>query len=242
MSFKKYRAKKYDKLKWVNNDKYIKDIVMFANPKKDDLVLDVGTGTGVIANAFEPYVKQVIGIDVSKEMLAKKHGTFPAIVWDIQKPLFEDFTFDIVVSRMAFHHIERLGASVFRCFSCLKNKGNIVIAEGIPPTEEKHVVDWFTEMFKLKEDRHIFTTTFLRCLLVNAGFQDIKVRLNIIKDFSINNWLANSGLSKRTINKIKNMHINATAPIKEAFNMRFVKGDIIIKSTNLIIKGTKHVV
>lgn len=42
------RSAKYDKLFWTKDDSYIEAIIKAGDFKKSDLVLDVGTGTGVM--------------------------------------------------------------------------------------------------------------------------------------------------------------------------------------------------
>lgn len=239
--FKSYRAKKYDKLNWVNDDKYIQDILNFTAPKKDDMMLDVGTGTGIIGDAFVPHVSQVIGVDNSKEMLIKASGRFPVILWDFKNPLFYDNVFDIIIARMSLHHMEKPNDAIDMCYNYLKNNGKLVIAEGVPPKDDSNIVYWFTKMFKLKEKRHVFSTSGLFFSLKKAGFKNIDYQYNIIENFSIGNWLSNSGLPESICKKIFDMHKNAPKMIKEAFNMRISDDDILIKSTNIIIKGHKRV-
>lgn len=59
---------------------------------------------------------------------------------------------------MVFHHImDNLDRAVLRCYDLLKENGKICVAEGVPPVDDPDVVDWYTEMFKLKEERRTFT-------------------------------------------------------------------------------------
>jgi len=53
--------KKYHKLA-----QYIENLT---NPKKTDVVMEIGAGTGVISLLLAPKVKKVIAVDISKEML-----------------------------------------------------------------------------------------------------------------------------------------------------------------------------
>ena len=39
-------------------------------PKGDELLLDYGTGTGLIALEFRPHVKKIVAVDSSGDMLA----------------------------------------------------------------------------------------------------------------------------------------------------------------------------
>jgi len=107
--FWKIRSKRYNNLKWVNDSSYIKAFISSTDFNKNDLVLDVGTGTGVIAHALAPFVKEVIGLDISQDML--KHSNWNGnkyfIKRDIRDPIFYDNVFDKVTARLVFHHIVR---------------------------------------------------------------------------------------------------------------------------------------
>ncbi len=46
------RAEKYNNLRWVNEPNYLKSFLSSSDFNKKDIVLDVGTGTGVIANKY----------------------------------------------------------------------------------------------------------------------------------------------------------------------------------------------
>src|ERR1700681_3833885 len=47
----------------------LQDVLDLARPKPGDLALDVATGTGNTAFALAPYVRRVIGLDLTREML-----------------------------------------------------------------------------------------------------------------------------------------------------------------------------
>jgi ubiquinone/menaquinone biosynthesis C-methylase UbiE len=235
------RAKNYDKLFWTKDDGYINKIIEVAEFSSNDMVLDVGTGTGVMARSIHPHVKHVVGMDFSDSMLKK--GTWEGISmvkWDLTDGLFQNRLFDKIVGRMVFHHImDNLDRAFLRCYDLLKNKGKLIIAEGIPPSEDEDIVDWYTEMFKHKEVRRTFTKKILVNYYAKNDFKNIRVFKYKMKRFNINNWLVNSGLDKSKQKLILNMHYNASKKIKDAYNMKINDGICLVDTDNLIIVGEK---
>lgn len=242
-SFWHIRAAKYDKLYWTKDKSYLECIIEASHFKKSDVVLDVGTGTGIIARAVKPYVKHVVGLDISASMLEKgKWEGFSVIKWDISDLLFANNTFDKVIARMVFHHIlNNLDRALLRCYDLLKNNGIVIVAEGVPPSEEREVVDWYSYMFSFKEKRRTLTESQLKEHLKHNGFVKIRSVIHIMKNFSVKKWLINSGLDKRTQNKILKLHLEANQKIKDMYNMKIAKGDCLIDTKNVIVTGQKKV-
>lgn len=235
------RSEHYDKLFWTKDDNYIEAIIKFCKLKKSHFILDVGTGTGAIAKAIKPYVKHVVAIDTSDSML--QHGEWnniSVIKWDINNTLFNNGLFDKVVARMVFHHvIDNLDRALLRCYDILKDGGEIIIAEGIPPSDDNRIVSWYSEMFKHKEKRRTFNSSDIQIYLQKNGFKEIKAIIHVMENFNINNWLENSGLSKNKQKVIYNMHINADKYIKQSYNMRIINNECFVDTKNIIVSGKK---
>jgi len=87
-------------------------VVEHAAPESDDLVLDLGTGTGAIAFALAPDAGEVIGRDISDGMLEKAREK--ASERGVENVSFDNGRFrapnvdgpvDIVTSNFAMHHL-----------------------------------------------------------------------------------------------------------------------------------------
>lgn len=238
--FWKIRATKYNELEWVNEPTYLEAFTSSADLSKDDSVLDVGTGTGVIAHAIAPLVKEVIGLDTSQEML--EHGNWKNnkyfIKRDIRDPIFHENLFDKVTARMTFHHIiERTQEAMNECYRILKKGGKMILSEGVPPSEE--LKDIYTKIFKLKEERLTFLEKDLIELMKKSGFKNIKVIHYVMKKTSVKNWLENNCITKEKKDKIFGMYVTGSDEFKKAYNMKIINGDCLIDVTNLILVGEK---
>jgi len=236
------RAQHYDKLFWTKDDDYLSSIFKVCQFTKDDIVLDVGVGTGAVAKQMSKMVKHVIGIDISTMMLSQgKWQGVSTIKWDIRNALFAKGIFDVVIGRMVFHHVvEGLDVAVARCYDALKYGGRIVVAEGVPPSDDSSVIDWYTNMFELKEDRLTFSENKLVDLLERNNFWNVNTKVFIMHNFNINNWLAHSGLPLLKRDHIMKLHLNAPQSVKKAYNMEIKDGECFVTTKNIIITGCKE--
>ena len=239
--FWKIRSKGYNALKWVNETSYLNAFISSTDFNGTDLVLDVGTGTGVIAHALAPLVREVIGLDISQDML--EHSNWKDnkyfIKRDVRDPLFYDNIFDKVTARMVFHHItEGTQKAMDECYRILKTGGRMILSEGIPPTPE--VKEDYINIFKLKEERITFLEEDLIGLMKKSGLKNINTITHIMKNFSVKNWLENSGLPQQKQDNIFELHVTGSDLFRDAYNMNIVNGDCLIDVKNLILVGEKR--
>ena len=121
-------------------------VIELANIKPGDKVLDVGCGTGSLTLTARSYVGpngKVFGIDAAPEMIevASKKASRARLdvvfeVGLIEALTFPDATFNVVISRLAIHHLpddlKRRGfAELLRV---LRPGGHLLIADFKPPT------------------------------------------------------------------------------------------------------------
>ena len=97
--FWRKRSEQYNKLEWANHQAFLDAFVQAGDFKKTDIVLDVGTGTGIVAHAIAPQVKQVIGLDKSQDMLEHSnwYDNMYFIRRDILDPLFKEIDMKMVI-------------------------------------------------------------------------------------------------------------------------------------------------
>ena len=92
-------------------------IVELAEPFPDDLVVDLGAGTGLLALALAPHVQELVAVDISERMLERLDDTAAAdgvdnvepLVADLRRLPLEDESATLVVSNYAFHHLDDPG-------------------------------------------------------------------------------------------------------------------------------------
>lgn len=115
------------------------------NTSEDLIVADVGTGSGFMALEASKYAKAVIGIDVSTEMLRCAKRNVENLKLDNvffikgsmeQLPVI-DFSFDVVFTNMALHHVENPFKGIMEMYRILKPGGILIITDVM-----KHNGEW----------------------------------------------------------------------------------------------------
>lgn len=111
---------------------------------KNDTVLEVAAGTCVCGRAIAPFVREVTCLDITPEMLqvgkeaAQKQGltNMKFVVGDAANISLKENSFDVVISRLAFHHMlnpERIFSEMKKV---LKPSGKLVLIDMEAATEE----------------------------------------------------------------------------------------------------------
>ena len=114
-------------------------VVEVSEPASDDLVVDLGAGTGLLALALAPWVRQVVAIDISEQMLDRLDraaavdgvSNVESLVADLRRLPLEDETATLVVSNYAFHHLDDAGKelALAEARRILRPGGRLVICD-----------------------------------------------------------------------------------------------------------------
>jgi len=89
-------------------------IVQLAEPRREDVAVDLGAGTGLLALALAPRVQELVAVDISQRMLDRLDDAAIAdglhnvdtLAADLRRLPLEDESADLVVSNYAFHHLD----------------------------------------------------------------------------------------------------------------------------------------
>lgn len=144
---------------------------------KNGKILDAGCGVGVDSGYMVSEGFEVIGIDLSKEMLKLAKQKFPQIEFrqkDIRELNFPPSSFDGILASCSLIHIPKknVSSTLKKFHQILKKNGVIYIALQGGKSEEIFV----NEPFKPNEKLFLNIISFdeIKNLLVNTGFSIIK--------------------------------------------------------------------
>ena len=135
------RADKYDNLSWVFDAGFQNVILELLAPSATDVLLDLGTGSGAVAEFLCSCVSTVVAVDSSAGMLAKAQKRLHSvdnvqlILADGEATGLPDAHFDIVVARNSLHHFNSPQRGLQEVLRVLKPGARFVLVEPVAPDQ-----------------------------------------------------------------------------------------------------------
>jgi len=174
---------------WVTDEERIRRLVAAARLRGTERVLDIATGPGYIAEAFGGGAREAVGVDLTDAMLAiarertKERGisnvSFRAA--DAQNLPFEGGTFDVVVCRLALHHLLK-PLQVVREMARVCRVGGTVLVEDIYASEHPERAAYQDRWEVLRDPSHVRTLALSELLQLfrDAGLETDPLRRRTI--------------------------------------------------------------
>jgi SAM-dependent methyltransferase len=123
-------------------------IADFVQPKGDERVLDVGTGTGPLAFALAPRVREVVGIDLVPELLDRGReyagDRYPNVELrqgDVAHLDVETGTFDLVCERAVLHHVPRPELVLAEMTRATRPGGRLLVIDQLAPFDPLDAIE-----------------------------------------------------------------------------------------------------
>jgi ubiquinone/menaquinone biosynthesis C-methylase UbiE len=116
-------------------------VVRFVAPRGEERVLDSGTGSGALAFALAPHVREVVAVDLVPELLdqgRRRGGRFPNVTFvegDATKLPFDYGSFDLAGSLRTLHHIDRPELAVAELVRVTRPRGRVLVIDQIAPVD-----------------------------------------------------------------------------------------------------------
>lgn len=108
-------------------------------PRGDERALDVGTGAGAFALALASLVREVVGLDIVPELLARARERAPAnaefVLGDATALPFDSGSFDLATSARTLHHTPRPERVLAELTRVLRPGGTMLVLDQIAPAD-----------------------------------------------------------------------------------------------------------
>ena len=179
----------------------LQEVLDLARPRPGDLALDVATGTGNTAFALAPYVRRVVGLDLTREMLLEGRRVAAErnivnvdwVIGDATRLPFQDQTFDVYTVRAAPHHFADVDLFLAEAFRVLKRHRDAAFIDCAPPLPARDVLH---EVEVRRDPSHVLSLTVEEWVrkLERAGFEVEHAVLREL-DWNYEEWMANMAVA-----------------------------------------------
>lgn len=147
----------------IRDDKHLSILLNLVEGGNYQKILDIGTGTGYLAFPLsEEYPTAVVyGIDIAENIIEKNNelvkekgisNLFFQAFDGLKYPFVEE-SFDLIVTRYAFHHFPNVKEAICQINKLLRKGGRVLVSDPMRNKDDKNKV--IDEYMKVKKDGHI---------------------------------------------------------------------------------------
>jgi ubiquinone/menaquinone biosynthesis C-methylase UbiE len=194
----------------------LEEVIELAQPRPQDVALDVATGTGNTAFALAPHLRSVIGLDMTREMLEQARSLASArgvanVEWlraDACRLPFGDGVFDLYTVRAAPHHFHDLDAALAEAARVLRPGGRACFVDCAPPAAAR---DHLHAIELARDPSHVLSLTLEEWTerLEAAGLRVESARRRAL-EWDFVNWMANMAVPPEQVASLANEIESAT--------------------------------
>ena len=240
-------AERYAASRTHSDKRFLERIVGLAKPAKDESVLDVATGPGFVGVEFAKKGSDVVGTDITLEMLKhakerrKRDGvSMEFVMAEAGHQPFRDETFGIAVSRLAFHHMNDPARAIESMTRVVKPGGRIVVAD-LVVSEDSGVADFHNNFERLRDASHVKS---LKLSEWKEIFRNVQLRLDKVAlskvRLEVREWAERAGFPKERAPELANMLEKAPPKVRRALSVFHQRGLVFFLNTRAILVATKQ--
>jgi ubiquinone/menaquinone biosynthesis C-methylase UbiE len=222
----KNRAEKYNhSSNWVEDQVLIRRIFELSEADSESQVLDIATGTGLIAREFYGKVKKVTGLDISPDMAQHATGCMDEIVFAPYEQMpFADNSFDSIVCRqgLQFAELDRVIPEIYRV---LKPGGTVVLCHLTAYGAADRDLTFAIQQLRNPARRNYLMPGDISDCLRRQGFQAIS-DIEYVSEESVNKWIDNGAIPQENMDEIRELYFLSDEEFKRIHNVRFTDDDI----------------
>lgn len=226
---------------------YLDYAISKISPSKSDSVLEVAAGTCICGRAIAPYTGSVTCLDLTPAMLSKgkteaeKCGipNISFVLGDAAELPFLDNSFDVVLSRLAFHHFPDVEQPFAEMVRVLKPGGRLVMIDLEAPEENlRHIEDEIEIMRDPSHVHNLSKAEMLRLYEKHGIF--VKFCETVKMPMKLQNWMEHTQTPQDTqADIIARMKEDINGGAKTGFYPYQSNGEIQFDHRWVLIVGTK---
>lgn len=227
---------------------YLEYAVSKIAPKKTDRVLEVAAGTCACGRAIAPYAESVTCLDLTPAMLAvgkekAKEGNIRNInfvLGDAAELPFLEGSFDVVLSRLAFHHFPDVKRAFAEMVRVLKKGGRLVLIDLEAAEESLRKTE--DEIETLRDPSHVCNLSKEEMLaLYRENGLAVSCCEVVRMPMVLQNWLNHTDtpqdVQERIIGRMKNEILGGE---KTGFAPYFREGEICFDHRWVLVIGSRE--
>ena len=193
------QADRFDRMgRSVARKDYVQWAASLIESRPDAVALDVAGGTGLMARAVAPRVKQVVILDYTPAMLAQARAGAAAdgivnlslLRGDAKRLPFADASLDIVMTRFALHHIPDPQDVAREMKRVARPGGQVAVTDLISEDDAAAALE-HNRLERLRDPSHVraLNAKELEALLTSTGLTVVRRDLRQL-EIEVDEWLA----------------------------------------------------
>lgn len=226
---------------WVADEKLIGTMLEKAEINETKTVLDIATGTGLVARAFKGKAREVIGLDISPDMTEQaKNNVDRLIITSVEKPIpLAENSVDVAICRQGLQFVN-LDRALSEVHKVLVPGGKVVFAH-----LASYNVNDRADTFKIQALRNPARVNFfapgdLESALELHGYK-VKEVLPYKTRESVNQWIHHGASTEEERAAIYEAYKNSGTEFRKLHEIEFTGDDIMDTMLFLIIVAEKQV-
>ncbi len=222
-------------------------MVSWAKPRRNEILLEVATGTGFTAFAFAPYVDKITALDITLEMInhAKALSFHRGItnvffqVGEAETLPFKCNTFNIVTCRIAAHHFIDVRGFLSEVKRALIPSGRFQLMDTYSP-ENNNINKWHNYIEKLKDPSHItnYSPSVWKSMIEKSDMPVERINAQLHRTYlSFSDWTRTAGCSDSVKKGLFILFRSALKNIMDAFDIHEKNDDICFSWPLILVEA-----
>lgn len=217
----------------------LRKVVELAQPKPEDVALDIATGAGHVAMALAPHVARVIAFDMTEDMLREARQSAAArglANLETRKGTaehlpFADATFDVITVRHAPHHFADLPGAVREMARVAKPGARVVVVDSYAPEDAALDRQW-NRMEKLRDPSHVrnYRPDEWRAMMLDAGlhitFEELGHCTENGRPMNFADWTRRMNTPPGAVEELRHLFRNASPALAEVLRVQVTGEEI----------------